>query len=164
MLSIIVAVAKNGVIGANNQLLWHISDDLKRFKQITSGCPIIMGRKTFESLGRPLPNRHNIVITRNDQFVVPQGVTKVSSLTEAVAAAKSAMTKEANGLDQEIFIIGGGEIYRQAIDMVDKMYVTEVDQTPEGDTFFPEIDKTKWRELTRQQNDGFAYVDYVLQA
>ena len=152
MLSIIVAVAKNGVIGANNQLLWHISDDLKRFKAITSGSPIIMGRKTFESLGRPLPNRHNVVITRNDQCALPEGVTRANSLLDAI--------EKAGDNDKEVFIIGGGEIYRQAVDIVERMYITEVDQAPEGDTFFPEIDKTKWTETQREQHDGFAYVNY----
>ena len=152
MLSIIVAVAKNGVIGANNQLLWHISDDLKRFKAITSGSPIIMGRKTFESLGRPLPNRHNVVITRNDQYPLLEGVTRANSLLDAI--------EKAGDNDKEVFIIGGGEIYRQAVDIVERMYITEVDQAPEGDTFFPEIDKTKWTEIQREQHDGFAYVNY----
>ena len=151
MLSLIVAVAKNGVIGANNQLLWHISEDLKRFKAITTGCPIIMGRKTFESLGRALPNRHNIVITRNGQFTLPEGVTRASSLGDAIEKAQS---------EREIFIIGGGQIYNQSIELVDKMYITEVDQTPEGDTVFPEIDTKIWRETLREEHDGYNFINY----
>lgn len=151
MLSIIVAVAKNGVIGANNQLLWHISDDLKRFKAITTGSPIIMGRKTFESLGRPLPNRHNVVITRNEQFPMPEGVTRANSLEDAIEKAQG---------EKEIFIIGGGQIYKQSIELVDKIYITEVDQTPDGDTVFPEIDANLWSETLREQHEGFCFVNY----
>ena len=154
MLSLIVAVAKNGVIGANNQLLWHISDDLKRFKAITSGSPIIMGRKTFESLGRPLPNRHNIVVTRNEQFPLPEGVTRANSLADAIEKAQG---------EKEIFVIGGGQIYKQSIELADKIYITEVDQTPEGDTVFPEIDKNIWNEILREEHDGFSFVDYERQ-
>ena len=151
MLSIIVAVAKNGVIGANNQLLWHISEDLKRFKAITTGSPIIMGRKTFESLGRPLPNRHNVVITRNEQFPLPEGVTRAKSLADAIEKAQC---------DKEIFIIGGGQIYQQSMALVDKIYITEVDQSPEGDTVFTAIDANLWSETLREEHDGFSFVNY----
>ncbi len=136
MINIIVAIAQNGVIGGNNTLLWHISEDLKNFKRITSGNPVVMGRKTFESLGRPLPNRHNVVITR--QEIEIEGCTVVHSLPEALALFTA---------EQEVFIIGGAEIYREGLQLAHKMYVTRVHHNYEGDTSFPEYDPTDW-ELT----------------
>lgn len=150
MISIIVAVAANNVIGCHNKLIWHISEDLKRFKRITSGHPVVMGRKTFESLGRPLPNRQNVVITRDKSLAI-EGVTVVNSLNDAV---------ELFHVDEEIFIIGGGEIYKQSIDIADKMYITNVDQLPEGDTFFPEIDLSMWNETLREEHDGYTFLEY----
>lgn len=158
MTSIIVAVAQNGVIGGGNQLLWHISEDLQRFKRITSGHPVIMGRKTFESLGRPLPNRHNVVITRQKDYA-PEGVTVVGSLEEALALFPP---------DEEVFITGGGEIYRQAMPAADKLYITIVHRAYEGDTHFPEIDPGLWRETFREYHRHgknypypFEYIDYI---
>lgn len=139
MLSIIVAVAENGVIGRNNELIWHISEDLKYFKRITSGHAVIMGRKTFESIGKPLPNRTNIVISRNTELK-PEGITVVSSLNEAVALLNPA---------EENFIIGGGSIYREAIGLADKLYLTKVHHSYEGDTHFPEIGG-EWKEISRE--------------
>lgn len=151
MISIIVAVAQNGVIGGNNSLLWHISEDLKRFKTITSGCTVIMGRKTFESLGRPLPNRRNVVISRNDALQI-DGVEVVGSLEEALSLS--------NCEEQEVFIIGGGEIYRQAMEIADRLYITIVYRDYEGDTTFPEIGETEWK-LIKQEDykcgDKFEY-------
>ncbi len=139
MLSIIVAVAENNVIGHNNSLIWHISEDLKYFKRVTSGHTVIMGRKTFESIGKPLPNRTNIVISRNADFK-PNGVIVVSSLEEAVAKTNSG---------EESFIIGGGSIYREAMGLADKLYLTKVHHSYEGDTFFPEIGD-EWKEISRE--------------
>lgn len=144
MLSIIVAVAKNHAIGKDNQLLWHISEDLKYFKKVTKGHSVVMGRKTFESLGeKPLPARRNIVITRNSRWEdrEPEEGKKtalniVSSLEEGIALAQST---------EEVFIIGGGRVYAEALSKVDKLYVTEVDTIIEdADTFFPEIDLNIW--------------------
>lgn len=135
MISIIAAVACGGVIGGGNSLLWHISEDLKRFKAITSGHPVIMGRKTFQSLGRPLPNRTNVVVTRDSSFAA-EGCIKAGSLTEAI---------EMFAPEQEIFIIGGGQIYSQAMPLADKLYVTYVDARFDGDTYFPEVDDNVWR-------------------
>lgn len=132
-LSIIVAMSQNRVIGKDNKLPWHLSEDLKRFKKITMGHPIIMGRKTYESIGRPLPGRENIVITRNPEFKA-EGVTIVHSLEEAV---KRKDPKE------ELFIIGGAEIYKSALPQVDKLYITRIEKDFDGDVFFPEIDKKK---------------------
>ena len=133
MISIIVAVAENGVIGDKNSLLWHISEDLRNFKRITSGHPVIMGRKTFESLGRPLPNRTNVVISRTTKHI--EGCTVVDSLEAAIAM----LPKE-----EEVFIIGGAQIYALALDIADKFYLTRVGHAYEGDTSFPEWDATKW--------------------
>lgn len=139
MISIIVAVAANGVIGDNNSLLWHISEDLRNFKRITSGHPVVMGRKTFESLGRPLPNRTNVVVSRTVTEI--EGCLVAASLGEALA-----MFPE----DEEVFIIGGAQIYAQALDSADKIYLTRVEHDYEGDTSFPEWDATRWRLTSRE--------------
>ena len=158
MISIIVAIAEGGVIGGNNSLLWHISEDLRRFKQITLGHPVIMGRKTYESIGRPLPNRDNIIISRNGEYQA-EGCKTVGSLSQAISLYPA---------DQEIFIIGGGEIYRQSMDMADKLYITEVEAQFDGDTFFPEIDPAIWQESLRQRyergekfDSPFSFVEYI---
>ena len=132
-LSIIVAMSKNRVIGKDNKIPWHLSEDLKRFKKITMGHPIIMGRKTYESIGRPLPGRENIVITRNPKFKA-EGITVVHSLEDAVRG------KDPN---EELFIIGGAEIYKSALPQVEKLYMTRIEKDFEGDAFFPELDSEK---------------------
>ena len=139
MLSIIVAVASNWAIGKENNLLWHISEDLKFFKRTTLGSPIIMGYNTFLSLGsKALPKRRNIVINRNVEEEAPVGVEFVRSLDEAVALVKD---------EAQAFIIGGGRIYAAALDIVDQLYVTHVDTAIEdADTFFPDLTQTKWRQ------------------
>lgn len=139
MLSIIVAVASNWAIGKENNLLWHISEDLKFFKRTTLGSPIIMGYNTFLSLGsKALPKRRNIVINRNVEEEAPVGVEFVRSLDEAVALVKD---------EPQAFIIGGGRIYAAALNIVDQLYVTHVDTAIEdADTFFPDLTQTKWRQ------------------
>ena len=135
MVSIIVAIAQNGTIGDKNALLWHIKEDMRFFRTTTSGHPVIMGRKTFESLGsKPLPKRTNIVITRADREF--EGALTAHSLEEAIRMA---------GEDEEIFIMGGAQIYREALSVVDRMYITHVERDYEGDTVFPEIDYSQWR-------------------
>lgn len=151
MISIIVAIATNGVIGGDNKLLWHISEDLKNFKRITLGHPMIMGRKTFESFPKALPNRQNIVITRNPAYTA-NGADVVLSLDEAL---KIASPKD------EIFIIGGGEIYRQAMPLADKLYITHVDLSPQGDTTFPDISSDEWREVLREPHQGYTFTEYL---
>ena len=126
MISLIVAVAENGVIGDRNALLWHISEDLRHFKAVTTGHPVVMGRKTWESLGRPLPNRTNVVITR--QNIEIPGCTVVHSLEEAVALFPA---------DEEVFVIGGAQIYAAALPLARKFYLTRVFRAYEGDTRFP---------------------------
>jgi dihydrofolate reductase len=140
-ISIIVAVSENGVIGKDNQLLWRLSDDLKQFKKLTTGHCIIMGRKTFESIGKPLPNRTSIIISRQKDFLV-ENCHVVNSLQKAVELANLLQQ------NQEIFIIGGGNVYEQALGISTKMYLTEVLTKIDGDTFFS-FDKGEWREISR---------------
>ncbi len=141
MINVIVAKASNNVIGAKNELIWHLPNDLKHFKNLTSGHPIIMGRKTFESLGRPLPNRTNIVITRDKNWQ-GENVEKEFSLEKAIESAKK--------INEDIYIIGGGNIYKQAMEFADVLYITEVHHEFEGDTYFPEIDEEIWEEVDRE--------------
>lgn len=137
MVSIVVATAQNNVIGNDNDLIWHLPADLKHFKSVTSGSSILMGRKTYESIGRPLPKRENIIITRQTGLLI-EGCVVVNSLQEAINKAES----------EEVFIIGGGEIYKQAMEIADKIYLTKIHQDFEGDTMFPEIDPNVWKELS----------------
>jgi dihydrofolate reductase len=141
-LSMIVAVADNGVIGNDNQLIWRLSNDLKNFKRHTTGNVIIMGRKTFDSIGKPLPNRINIVVTRNEGLEI-SGCEVVNSIEEALKVASQLKTET-----QEVFIIGGENIYRQTMDSVSTIYYTKVHAKPKGDAFFPEL-SDDWREEER---------------
>ncbi|MFP4046634.1 MAG: dihydrofolate reductase [Bacteroidales bacterium] len=143
MLSMIVAAAENNAIGKDNKLLWHLPDDLKHFKNTTKGHHIIMGRKTFESNGRPLPKRTNIIITKNKDFTA-DGCLIVHSIDEALEIAKN---------DNEPFIIGGETIYRQAMPLAERIYLTRVHTEIEGDTFFPEIDENEWEEKSREYHE-----------
>ncbi|PWK78145.1 dihydrofolate reductase [Mucilaginibacter oryzae] len=139
-LSIIVAIAKNHAIGKDNKLLWYLPNDLKHFKDTTSGHTVIMGRKTFDSVGKPLPRRRNIVITR--QAISIEGCEVVDSLKAAIALCKA---------EDEVFVVGGAEIYRQAIPLTDRIYLTIIDQNFEGDTFFPELNQDDWQETKREE-------------
>ena len=134
MISIIVAMAEESVIGGENALLWHISEDLRYFKEVTMGHTVIMGRKTYESIGRPLPRRKNIVISRDTTLKI-DGCEVVNSLESALELSTD---------DDNPFIIGGGEIYNSAINLVDRLYVTKVMHSYEGDTYFPEINSSQW--------------------
>jgi len=144
-LALIAAYAQNRVVGIDNKLPWHLPEDLKYFKACTTGKAIIMGRKTYESIGRPLPNRTNIVITRNAEFKA-DGVKTVSTLDAAIELAQA--VNEINGVD-EIMIIGGATIYELALPMADRLYLTHVHAKVEGDAFFPEVDFSDWREVQR---------------
>lgn len=156
MLSLIVAVAQNNAIGRNNELLWHISEDLKYFKETTTGHPVIMGRKTYESIGRPLPGRRNIVVTRGvpqEDGTIAYNITVppiknpqttsleiLPNLDEAVAIAKES--------EQEFFIMGGGQLYNQTFPFADRLYITKIYAVAEdADTFFPAVDETEWKVL-----------------
>jgi dihydrofolate reductase len=147
MVSIIVAAAENNVIGRQGQLPWHLPADLQHFKKLTLGHPIVMGRRTFESIGRVLPGRTSIVVTGQPGWPAPDGVLLAHSLPEALALAAQQLGGE------EVCIIGGGEIYRAALPAVDVVYLTEVHTTvPDGDTFFPALTPTTWREETRERH------------
>ena len=157
--SFIVARANNGVIGKDNQLIWHMPHDLKFFKETTSGHYVLMGRKSYESMGKPLPNRLNVIITRNKDYAV-EGALVVHSLEEALQLAEQQQ-------QQEVFILGGGEIYRQALEkkLVDRIYLTEIKDTFEGDTYFPELNEQEWQETHREEYQadhknphGYAFV------
>ena len=150
---IIVAIADNNAIGKDNALLWHISEDLKFFKRTTTGCPVIMGRKTFESIGRPLPKRTNIVVSRG--FDAPEGIIVVGSLSEAYTVA--------DGSYERCFVIGGGQIYAQALADADRLIVTHVHTViEEADTYFPQIDTSVWEvedrsEMFHDEESGFDF-------
>jgi dihydrofolate reductase len=158
-LSIIVATDANRGIGINNTLPWHLPEDLAHFKRTTTGHPIIMGRKTFDSIGRPLPNRRNIVITRNPEWS-HAGIESVASVAAAAALAGS------NVDGGEAFIIGGAQIYEEALPLADRLIVTEIAQRFDCDAFFPALDMARWQEVSRQthrSSDGafdYAFVTY----
>jgi dihydrofolate reductase len=143
-LAIIVAMARNRAIGRENTLPWRISGDLQFFKRTTLGKPVVMGRKTFESIGRPLPGRQNIVITRNSTWCA-DGVAVAASLEQALELAQKVAERDAAG---EVMVIGGAEIYRQALPLARRLYVTEVDAEVDGDAFFPVLDNN-WQETGR---------------
>jgi dihydrofolate reductase len=134
MISMIVAMARNRAIGKDNELLWHLPDDFKHFKQTTMGKPILMGRKTYESIGKPLPGRENIVITRNENFI-ESGVTIVNSIEAALQASKRY---------EEVMVIGGASFYEQMLPLAQRLYITVVQQTFAADAFFPEINLDDW--------------------
>jgi dihydrofolate reductase len=157
IISIIVAMDKNNVIGRDNDIPWRLSADLKHFKAVTMGKPIVMGRKTHDSIGRPLPGRKNIVMTRSSEYVA-EGCTVVNSLDEAI--------HEAGDVD-EIMIMGGAGLYEQMLTHANKIYLTEVHAVVEGDVYFPKFDKTKWTEVEREnhsadENNDFDY-SFVVQ-
>ncbi|MFT3733976.1 MAG: dihydrofolate reductase [Rhodocyclaceae bacterium] len=151
-ISIVVAVADNGVIGRDNRLLWRQREDMRHFKALTLGSPVIMGRKTWESIGRPLPQRRNIVITRQAAYVA-EGAECVSSLDEALASCSA---------EDRVFVIGGGEIYQQAIPLAECIHCTYVHCAPQGDTYFPAPDVARWKEAERivGKADEFNEFDY----
>lgn len=146
IIAIVVAVAKNGVIGRDNALPWRLSTDLKRFKVITMGKPVVMGRKTFQSIGKPLPGRTNIVVSRDARFA-PEGVVVEHSLEAALARARTEAA--ATGADK-ICVIGGGEIYAQTLPLADRLYVTEVEAEATGDTTFPPIDGRLFEKISEE--------------
>jgi dihydrofolate reductase len=139
--TIVVAISENHVIGKDNKLLWYLPADLKHFKDITTGHTVIMGRKTYDSVGKPLPKRRNIIITR--QVISIEGCEVVNSIEAALELCKG---------EPEVFIVGGAEIYRQSINLTDRIYLTIVHQTFEGDSFFPEIDPKQWQEVSREDH------------
>lgn len=157
MLTLIAAAGENNALGKNNDLVWHLPDDFKRFKRLTTGHHIIMGRKTFESFPQPLPNRTHIVITRKDNYK-KEGIVVVHSLERGIEFSEG---------DPQPFVIGGGEIYKMAIEVADKIELTRVHATFDADTFFPEIDEKQWKliaeefhEKDERHNFSFTYLTY----
>lgn len=146
--SLIVAMAKNQTIGINNTLPWHLPNDLKYFKQVTMSKPIIMGRKTYESIGRPLPGRTNIVITRQPDYQ-SDGIVVVNSLQQALDKAEDISFVHGH---EEVMVIGGAEIYQQALLKADRLYITHVHENIEGDAFFPELNWNDWQEFKRENH------------
>ncbi len=151
MINIIVAMDKNRVIGKDNKLPWHISDDLKNFKKLTTGNTVIMGRKTFESIGRPLPNRNNVVISSS--MPSTPGIDVCKTMEEGIIKAKS--------YGKDIFVIGGATVYEQAIPFTDKMYISYVKGEHEGDVFFPEFDEKEWHVERKEEYTEFELLIYV---
>jgi len=153
MISIIAAVAAKNVIGNKNRIPWHIPEDFKHFKDITMGHPVLMGRNTFLSimqmLGKPLPGRTNLVLAKED-FPVPEGVQIFHSLEDALEVYK----------DRELFVIGGASVYAQAIPFANTLYITHIDQSPEGDTYFPEIKKDEWKLVSEEPHEGHRFARY----
>ena len=163
-IALIAAVARNGAIGAQNDLPWRLSSDLKRFKALTLGKPLVMGRKTFDSIGAPLPGRDTIVVTRDRSWSHP-GVALAGDIEGALELARR--KARASGAD-EIIVAGGGEIFAATIGLAERLYITEVDLAPDADIRFPQIDKAHWREAKREpgvrgarDDAGFVFVDYV---
>ncbi len=160
-ISLIVAMSENGVIGVDNRMPWHLSADLKRFRQVTLGKPILMGRRTHESIGKPLPGRHNIILT-GDPAYLAEGCTVVHSLAEALEAAENA---------PELMVIGGAALYTSFLSRAERLFLTRIHHNFHGDTFFPEIDWSEWREVARQdvlddKESGLSYsfIDYQREA
>ena len=154
-LTLVAAVAKNGVIGSHNALPWYIPEDLKHFKDVTMGKPCLMGKNSFDSimvkLGKPLPGRLNVVLTRQTDWTAPEGVLVFHTLDEALEALKD---------KEEIMVTGGGQIYKQTIDQADRLILTEIDKEIDGDVLFPEYDKSQWQKIAEEKRDGFSWVTY----
>ncbi|PLX69759.1 MAG: dihydrofolate reductase [Denitrovibrio sp.] len=151
MTALIVAMTENRVIGKDNSMPWHMPEDLKLFKETTSGNIIAMGRKTYESIGRPLPNRENFVISRSSTSI--EGCRVFKSVSDCIEAAKE--------YDKKLFFIGGGQIYSEVIDVVDELHLSFIKEEFDGDTVFPEIDFDKWKEIETKDFDGFTYIKYI---
>lgn len=169
IISIIAAIGKNNELGLGNKLLWQLPADMKHFRETTSGHTVIMGRKTYESIGRPLPNRRNIVITRDSNYQ-KEGIEVVHSLDEALKVTTLEQGKkfEENYEEVEVFIIGGGQIYTEAMEKANKLYITHVEATLPADTFFPEISNGKWERISSEYHEAdeknpyeYTFAEYI---
>jgi len=149
--TLLAAVARNGVIGVDGGLPWHLPDELALFKELTLGHVLVMGRRTFESVGRPLPGRTTVVVTRRPDWEA-EGVLRAESVGEALALARE--------VDAEVFVVGGAQVYAAALPAADRLALTFVDADPEGDTRFPEIDWSQWREVGRRDGQGWTHVTF----
>jgi dihydrofolate reductase len=153
-LFLIVAMSEEGTIGDKGKIPWHIREDLQRFKRLTMGHPIIMGRKTYESIGKPLPGRTNIVLTQNPTFTAPAEVRTFTTLDAALEHCRAQNV-------ESVFIIGGSKIYQLALPLADKLFVTEVHQRINGDTKFPDYDHREWTEIAREDRPEYSFVEYA---
>ena len=161
---LIAAVGRNGAIGLRDRLPWRLPSDLKRFKAMTMGKPVVMGRKTFAALGRPLPGRHLVVVSRDPVLRLPDGIDRASTIPEALSRAQDLARRHGA---EDVMVAGGAEIYRSTVDLAERLAITEVDLAPEADSTFPTIDLAAWREVDRVSQvpapgdeAGFAYVEY----
>ena len=152
-IALIVAMSENGIIGDKGKIPWHIREDLQRFKRLTMGHPIIMGRKTYESIGKPLPGRTNVVLTRSPDFTVPPAVLTFANLG---AALEHCCGQNHNSA----FIIGGSKVFELALPLADRLFITEVHQHVNGDTKFPDYDRTEWTETAREDGPEYSFVEY----
>jgi dihydrofolate reductase len=150
--TLVAAVAANGVIGRDGALPWHLPEDLRQFKRLTRGHVLVMGRRTFDSIGRPLPHRTTIVVTRQPRWRA-DGVLTAAGVPEALARAAQ--------LDDEVFVVGGSAVFREAMPVADRMVITAVDDRPDGDTVFPPVDWASWAEVSREPYDHFEVVTYA---
>lgn len=160
IISIIAAVSRNGVIGNHGEIPWHIPEDLQHFKKLTTGHTVIMGQHTYESiikrLGHPLPDRSNIVLTRQPQYQVADGVITANSFEQLLEDLRRMLSPV-----EEVFIIGGGEVYHSAITKADKMYLTEIDREVEGDVYFPYFSDKDWEMTGKEPHEGYTFVSYA---
>ncbi len=151
--TILAAIARNGVIGVDGGLPWHLPDELRLFKEATLGHVLVMGRRTYESVGRPLPGRTTVVVTRQPDWQVDsEQVVRAGSVPDALEAAAL--------LDDEVFVVGGAQIYADALPLADRLALTFVDAEPKGDTVFPDVDWSQWREIGRRPGEGWTHVTY----
>jgi dihydrofolate reductase len=153
-IALIVAISEDGTIGDQGKIPWHIREDLQRFKRLTMGHPIVMGRSTHETIGKPLPGRTNIVLTRKENFTVPPGVLTFASLNAALDHCRRQN-------EQSVFIIGGSTVYKAALPLADKLFVTEVHRHVTGDTKFPDYDHREWKETAREDGPECSFVEYA---
>lgn len=149
--TLVAAVARNGVIGADGGIPWHLPGEQRRFKELTVGHVLVMGRKTFESIGRPLPERTTVVVTRQPSWT-HDGVLTAAGVPEAIALAET--------IDEAVFVVGGAGVYAEALPLADRLELTHVDAEPEGDVWFPEVDWSEWRETAREPREGWTAVTY----
>ncbi|MGD0061259.1 MAG: dihydrofolate reductase [Verrucomicrobiia bacterium] len=156
-LAIIVAMTKDGVIGDKGKIPWHIREDLQRFKHLTMGHPIIMGRRTYESIGKPLPGRTNIVLTQSPNLIASPEVLRFGSL-------KAALDHCRQQNEDLVFVIGGSKVYEAALPLADKLFITEVHQNIPGDTKFPAYDRSEWTETAREDGTECSFVEYIRRA
>jgi len=150
--TLVAALGRNGVIGRDGGLPWERTGDLQHFKQLTMGHVLVMGRRTYESIGRPLPGRTTVVVTRQPDWPAPGGVLVAHDTESALARAAAA--------DEEVFVVGGAQVFAATLRPADRLVLTEVDQAPDGDTWFPPVDWSRWRQVGRDPHDGFAIVTY----